>query len=262
MNRLCKYTFSRTAAFYLALSLCSMAISAQEHQVTTRTTDGVTVFGQTYYSNLDKTTPLILLFHQGGSNGRGEYSDIIPHFNRAGFRAIAWDQRSGGETYGNINRTVSELGDSVAKGYCDAYPDLVAALEFVKQNELADKVVVLGSSYSASLVVRLAAEHQDSVSGVVSFSPASGGPMADCRARKWINNLNQPFLVFRPESEMSRESSQQQKVILTAAGAEFKVIEHGVHGASSLLDSRTGHPMQGAREMLFTWIKKVNEKSD
>lgn len=56
--------------------------------VTTRSSDGLTVHGETYFGSLPATAPLILLFHQGGSNGRGEYEDIAHWLNSVGYRAM------------------------------------------------------------------------------------------------------------------------------------------------------------------------------
>lgn len=225
--------------------------------IATTTVDGVTIYGEPYFGDLDNTNPLILLFHQGGSNGRGEYAQLTPWLNEAGFRAIAWDQRSGGETYGENNRTVDNLQGEVPTEYCDTYADLNAALNYVIAEHLAEQVIVWGSSYSAALVFRLAAEHPEEISGLLAFSPASGGPMVDCRARLWADEISVPMAVFRPASEMERESSVEQKDILEAAGASFHVIEQGIHGSSMLLDARTEHDMQEARAQVADWLSYV-----
>ena len=60
--------------------------------------------------------------------------------------------------------------------------------------------------------------------------------MMECRARAWLDGLTTPAAVFRPESEMQRESSVEQRGLLTPAVVEFFVIEEGVHGSSMLLD--------------------------
>lgn len=230
--------------------------------ITTETSDGVTTYGEPYFGDLDAATPLILLFHQGGSNGRGEYAAIVPWLNEAGFRAIAWDQRSGGETHGEVNRTVANLAEGTSSGYCDAYADLQAALDYVTTRNLADAVVVWGSSYSAALAFRLAAENPRKISGVIAFSPASGGPMVDCRARMWIDELRAPALVLRPASEMERASSMEQRDLLTAAGVEFRVVKNGVHGSSMLVDTRTENDMTATREAVIKWLESVTRNSN
>lgn len=223
--------------------------------ITTITADGVTVYGEPYFSGLDASAPLILLFHQGGSNGRGEYSDIAAWLNENGFRAIAWDQRAGGETYGESNRTVAGLPEGADPGYCDAAPDLQAAVDYVAENNLAERVILWGSSYSAALIFGTAAANPDMTGGVIAFSPASGGPLENCRARMWADEIDAPMFVLRPASEMERESSVEQRDILTAAGAAFLVVENGVHGSSMLLDARTENDMSEARAEVLTWLQ-------
>ena len=218
------------------------------------TSDSVQIYGETYFGSLDARAPLILLFHQGGSNGRGEYAPLSRWLNDAGFRAIAWDQRSGGEIHGETNRTVAGLPRELDPGYCDAYPDLQAALDYTVAAGSGKKVFVWGSSYSASLIFRLAAENPERVAGVVAFSPASGGPMVECRARQWVDRVDAPVFVLRPAPEMARDSSIEQRDILTSAGADFLVVENGVHGSSMLVDDRTGHNMGATREAVSDWL--------
>lgn len=227
--------------------------------VTTQTFDGVTVYGESYFGSLDAGAPLILLFHQGGSSGRGEYAELAPWLNAAGYRAIAWDQRSGGEIHGQENRTVAELDANTDPGYCDASPDLQAALDYVTAQELADEVILWGSSYSGALVFRLAAENPDRVSGVIAFSPASGSAMVGCEARMWLDAVADPTAAFRPASEMARPSSVEQREVFIQSGAEFHVLEHGVHGSSMLLDSRTGHDMSEGRHTVLRWLEGLRQ---
>ncbi len=56
-------------------------------------------------------------------------------------------------------------------GYLDALPDMVAAVRFAEKNFADGKLIVWGSSYSAALVIKVAAEHADLIDGVSSFSP-------------------------------------------------------------------------------------------
>jgi pimeloyl-ACP methyl ester carboxylesterase len=242
-------------ASLLTLSYVDVSKASTYSELKTVTADNVTIHGQKYFAKLSGKDPLILLFHQAGSNGRGEYGDLIPWLNQSGFRVIAWDQRSGGKRFGSDNRTVAGLAKDAPAAYCDAYQDLQAAVDYTFKQGLAKKVVVWGSSYSAALVVQLAAKNTDKVSGVASFSPASGGPMVNCRARQWVEKVKAPMLFMRPASEMARESSVLQRDILKAAGGKFEVIANGVHGSSMLVDTRTKHDMTTARAGMITWLK-------
>ena len=218
------------------------------------TDDGVEVFGTPYFGDLPPEAPLVLLFHQGGSDGRGEYEPLIPWLNASGYRAVAWDLRAGGDVHGGVNRTAAALPTDVSNDFCSAYSDMKAALGYVREQGLADEVVVWGSSYSAALVFRLAAEYPGDISGLVAFSPASGGPMASCRARAWVDRVTAPMLVLRPGAEMDNPSAVEQRDLLIQAGVRFEVIEAGVHGSSMLVDARTGEDMSAARELVRRWL--------
>lgn len=246
---------------YVDVSKASSSGRSAITDVKTVTDDGVTIYGQKYFSNLNAKTPMILLFHQAGSNGRGEYADIIPWLNKSGFRVMVWDQRSGGEHFGSFNRTVNGLPSGTPTSYCDAYPDLQAALDLTVKQGIAEKIIVWGSSYSAALVVQLAAKNSQHIDGVAAFSPASGGPLKHCRARQWIEQVKAPVLVMRPKSEMARESSIKQRALFDKAGVTFRVIDNGVHGSSMLVDSRTEHDMSHARAGVVKWLKSVSRKA-
>jgi dienelactone hydrolase len=129
--------------------------------------DRVQVFAD-YYSVGSKAKPLILLFHQAGSN-RGEYATIGPMLAKLGFNALAIDQRSGGNAWGRTNETVKRLGKST--DYGEALLDLEAALQWAKSSGQTGSILVWGSSYSAALVFLLAAEHRRDIKAILAFSP-------------------------------------------------------------------------------------------
>lgn len=225
--------------------------------MTTTTADGVTIYGEPYFGDLGADAPLILLFHQGGANGRGEYAALAQWLNAEGFRAIAWDQRSGGSRLGSSNRTVDGHSTEPPASYCEVYPDLQAALDYVTDRGLAERVLVWGSSYSGALVFRLAAERPGAVRAVIAFSPASGDPMSGCEARRWVGDIDAAKVVFRPASEMELPGPIEQRQILSDSGVEFHVVENGVHGSSMLLDARTNSDMSATRQLVAEWIARV-----
>src|SRR5882757_7923036 len=137
------------------------AIAVQPVQL--RAADGVTVFGR--YYRTAKPKALILLFHQAGSS-KDEYASIAPQLNRAGYDALAIDQRSGGVLYGP-NETVAKLGHEA--GYLEAKQDLQAAVDWGKAKALP--LILWGSSYSSSLVFPVASENAGAVKAVLAFSP-------------------------------------------------------------------------------------------
>lgn len=232
-----------------------------ETEISGRTSDGVDYFGTLYFGELPAKAPLIHLFHQGGSNGRGEYRPLVSWLNENGYRAIAWDLRSGGDLFGENNRTAGNLGDA-DDGFCAAYAevdDVVRRSSAIAHNA---PVIVWGSSYSGALVFQAAANRPENVDAVIAFSPASGGPLADCRARDYLTGLKAPALVLRPASEMERESSVEQRDIFETAGVEFFVIENGIHGSSMLVDERTEADMSEARASVLQWLNAQTGKGN
>ena len=242
----------------LILLAALAALPADAETVTTTTSDDVTIHGDTWFGDLDESTPLILLFHQGGGNARGEYADIAAWLNENGYRAIAWDLRSGGDRFESTNRTVDNLAPEVSTDYCDGYPDLEAALDYVVDNDLAETIVAWGSSYSGALVFRLAASRSEEVDAVIAFSPAAGGPMQDCRAARWLDDVVGPMAVFTPEREMEHPHVVHQATQLAMADARNHIVENGVHGSSMLVDDRTQHDMSCTRGQVLDWLRKVS----
>src|SRR5258708_6894672 len=144
----------------IASTAPSVAVAAEA--VSFATGDRVQVFAD-YYPAEREAAPLILLFHQAGSN-RGEYATIAPVLVKLGFAALAVDQRSGGTAWGRVNETVQHLGHSA--GFAEALPDLEASLQWAKAKGRG-KSIVWGSSYSAALVFLLAAKYPDHIAALL-----------------------------------------------------------------------------------------------
>ena len=210
------------------------ASEAPPSEVHTVAEDGVVVFGDHYRPSWPGA-PTVLLFHQAGGDARGEYGNIARRLVKEGYEVIAWDARSGGDRFGQSNRTVTAQAATELPAYCAAYPDLEAALAYAKLYGSGAPIFAVGSSYSAALVIRLAAEHGKDLAGVAAFSPASGRAMADCDPTQWLAKVDgTPVLAFRPSSEMEHEMVKAQGQQMEEAGVEVFVSPDGVHGASML----------------------------
>lgn len=193
------------------------------------TADHVKVFA-TYYGTGDRSKPIVLLFHQAGANG-AEYATIAPKLNALGFNALAVDQRSGGRAFGRANKTVQALGRST--GYRAALPDLQAALDWARKNN-SGKIIVCGSSYSASLVFLLAANNPGKIAGLMAFSPGEylGGRHTVRDAAAKLRNV----AVF-VSSASDRGEIAAARAIVRAVPGKIKmqfVPKHAPHGASAL----------------------------
>ena len=195
--------------------------------VTLTATDGVKVAGLHYPA--PKAKAVILLFHQADSS-KAEYATIAPGLVAAGYSALAIDQRSGGDLFGP-NQTVAALGRSA--DYAEAQRDLEAALAWGK--EQGAPVILWGSSYSAALVFRVAAD--PAVKAVLAFSPGEylgdGAPVAAAAGRVEV-----PTFVT---SASDPGEIAAAKAILAASPATAKeqhVPVKGVHGSSTLIPAR------------------------
>ncbi|MGB5697164.1 MAG: alpha/beta fold hydrolase [Polyangiales bacterium] len=187
------------------------------------------------YQPKNRSATLILLFHQAGWS-RGEYREIAPKLVEAGYRVLAVDQRSGGAIRGVSNETAKRAVEKAQpRGYADAYADLEAALTYARSVLKAKRVVAWGSSYSASLVFRLAAEHAGEVNAVVAFSPGEYFEKDGGRGyiQSFAKRVKQP--VFVTSSKKERE---QVKPIFDASPAAQKVLftpdSNGQHGSRAL----------------------------
>lgn len=221
------------------------------------TSDSIKIFGDLY--ELDKKGPTILLFHQGGSNARGEYVKIIPRLLLEGFNILAIDQRMGGQIYGNYNRTIANIpNNNFANNYtyCDAFNNLEGAFDYLTNLGFTGNKILWGSSYSASLAIQLANKRQKGVDGVLAFSPAAGGPMQACSPNPYFETLKVPLLLLRPPNEMKNESSIAQFELAKEYNHQTYVAQYGAHGASMLMEERVGHNTEANWEVVLAFLSK------
>ena len=228
----------------------------ESREVRFQTSDGITIHGDLYMASESRSAPLVLLFHQAGGDARGEYGPLVGRLLDRGYHLLAIDQRVGGTRFGGTNRTLAGLS-GVEYSYCEALPDLEAALAWVKSEGFDGPRAVWGSSYSATLVLRLAASHGEDLSAVLAFSPASGGPLAACRGEDVAGSIKIPALIMRPASEMQRDSTRKQMAIFNEHGFETHVAENGVHGSSMLNPSRVDGSVDETWSVVLSFLQKV-----
>jgi dienelactone hydrolase len=195
----------------------------------------VKVFG-TYYPAASASAPIILLFHQAGSN-REEYAPIAPRLVSANFSALAIDARHGGKMWNHENETVTSLGHEAS--YLEALADLEAALAWAHKQNPSRKVIVWGSSYSACLIFVLAANHPGEIAGLLSFSPAEyfqNKTLVHDAAAK----VNIP--VFITSAKDTEEEEAARSIFSATADEKDRVLFvpriAGVHGSSTLREDR------------------------
>ena len=188
---------------------------------------------------------VVVLFHQAGGSARGEYGFLVPRLLDAGFSVIAADLHGGGDRFGQPNRTEQARPAAEAFTYCDARPELDAVLRYARSVAGSQKLIAVGSSYSAALVVNATAQTEPLMDAAAAFSPASGGPMAACRPDDHAEALRRPVLLFRPAGELEVPSVAAQVERFDKAGVETFVAS-GVHGASLMNAERSPEGAEAA----------------
>ena len=99
-------------------SIGEAGLAASAEEISFKTADDITIYGDLYALPDGKAAPLILQFHQAGRNARAEYGPLVSRLLDKGFNVLAIDQRSGGTHSGLANRTVENL-DGKEYSYCE-----------------------------------------------------------------------------------------------------------------------------------------------
>ncbi|MBV9103161.1 MAG: alpha/beta hydrolase [Candidatus Eremiobacteraeota bacterium] len=121
--------------------------------------------------------------------------------------------------------------------YLAAERDLEAALEWAKKSYPSLAIIVWGSSYSASLVFVLAANHQGEVTKLLAFSPGEyfGDELHVADSAKRVTAS-----IFVDSAADEKEIAEAKR-LLDASPATVRVQyrpRHGVHGSSTLRKDR------------------------
>ncbi len=188
------------------LLLFAFAFFSQEPEVITfPSSDGVTITADLYAPH-GKEAPMILLFHQANWS-RGEYKEIAPKLNAMGYNCLAVDLRSGGKINNITNETRNDaLAKYKSTQYVDALPDIIASVKYAKKNLANGKLILWGSSYSSSLVLKVGSEMPEAVDAILAFSPGEYFT-AQGKPRDYITSsmysLSQPVFFTSAHNEKS-----------------------------------------------------------
>ena len=201
--------------------------------------DGVMVTGDWYKPNAAgaraAAKTVIISFHQANSS-RGEYRTIAPKLADLGYGVLAIDQRSG-RAFAGIDNATRAAARKLKKptGYIDASADLRAAAAFARADLQAQKVIAIGSSYSAALTLVLAGREPGFVDAAAVFSPGEylgrSNPVAQTAA-----GFAGPVFVASARSEAGTARPIAQSM---AKAQHFVPKGAGAHGASILISGRS-----------------------
>lgn len=168
----------------------------QAEKVSFTTTDSRTVVGNLYEIGNDK--PIILLLHQLRNN-KYEYADIAPKLNNMGFNVLAIDLTGGAAFADHENETVNK-GTPISRAdrevlVARAELEIVTAIDYLNKR-YNSKVIVWGSSYSASMAIAVASANEN-VIAAISFSGL------EKRLFSILSKLSKPVFMTSSKAEAS-----------------------------------------------------------
>lgn len=211
--------------------------------------DGLPMRGVLYLA--DSAAPMIVLCHQARFNNY-EYAETAPKLVQMGFSCLAIDQRSGGSMGEHTNATnEAALAQAAETGYMHSLPDIQAAVNYAAG--ISGKPVILwGSSYSATLVMKVAMENAN-VRAVVGFSPILKFDTGISAADIFIAYSGKPIFITSTEKEgapIAKALGHLGDDILYQYYPETK----GTHGSKALWSS---DPASGAYwNEVTAWLQK------
>ncbi|HNP48769.1 MAG TPA: hypothetical protein PKL85_08025 [Bacteroidia bacterium] len=179
---------TRRTIFLFILFVLLKSNSYAQLKVTFPSTDSLLITADWYPVSTE--LPIILLCHQDQFS-RGEFNETALRLNKFGFNCLAVDLRVGNAVNGVTNETAARA-KAAGKNpvYIDAEQDIVAALDYL-YNTYKKEIIVIGSSYSASLALKIAVNNSH-VLGLAVFSP--GEYFEDKNyISKNISTLNKPL---------------------------------------------------------------------
>lgn len=197
--------------------------------------DSVLITADTYF--LKNVPPTVLLCHQAGFS-RGEYINTAKKLNALGFSCMAIDQRSGNKVNGIINKTAIDANSKrLNVGYKGAKQDIDAAIDYLYASNGNQPIILVGSSYSASLALWIASENKK-VKAVAAFSP--GEYLKNLNLAETIKTLSKPTFVTSSKREIA-PIEKLMRFVNQSFVTQFKPQVKGIHGSRALWKSTEGH---------------------
>jgi len=231
--------FLSVLSFHIVFSQIPPALpstlSSKVNTITFYAKDSVLITADTYF--LKDIPPTVLLCHQAGFS-RGEYIETAKKLNDLGFSCMAIDQRSGSEVNGITNQTAIDANTKKMNvGYTGAKKDVDAAIDYLYELNGNQTIILVGSSYSASLALWLGSE-DTRLKAVAAFSP--GEYLKNLTLAETIKTLSIPTFV----TSSMRETGPVEKLLRFVKPkyvTHFKPAVKGIHGSRALWDTTKGH---------------------
>jgi len=211
---------------------------AQKETITFYAKDSVQITADTYF--LKGVKPTVLLCHQAGYS-RGEYIKTAKKLNALGFSCMAIDQRSGKEVNGIVNQTaISANSKKLNVGFAGAKQDVDAAINYLYTLNDNKPIILVGSSYSASLALWIASENKK-IKAVAAFSP--GEYLKGKNLAEIIKPLSIPTFITSSNREI-KPVEKLVRYVNTKHVTHYKPTKAGIHGSRAVwetTDDYTGY---------------------
>jgi len=189
------------------------------------------------YYKVENHKGFIVLCHRSHSN-RAEYRETAPKFNKLGYSCLAIDQRSGMKVFGEVNETKNRAKEKgLATGYLDVKPDIESAIEYAYKLNENNPIILLGSSYSASLAL-LVSTQTDKIKATIVFSP--GEYLKGINLAEQIKSITIPIFATSAKKEID-QLSELLKFIDKKYITHFKPKVEGFHGSKTLWEVVNGY---------------------
>lgn len=214
--------------------------------------DGIKITADLYEEDINN--PYILLCHQDKSS-RGEFKEIAKRLLKLNYNCLAIDMRSGESANYVYNETTSQARSrGLPIDYLSSEQDILAAVEFLDRKS-HKKIVILGSSFSGSLALKVASE-DDRILAVAAFTPGEYFG-ARLNMEKHIAGMSKKMFVACAASErkyVEKVISGVDKSKLTF----FSPNSGGAHGAAALTKANPEDSEYWLQ--LFNFLQKLRKE--
>lgn len=154
--------------------------------------------------------------------------------------------------FGETNETKERAkAKGLPTGYLDARPDIEAAIDYAYELNRKNKIILFGSSYSASLALLVAAQ-TDKVKATIAYSP--GEYLKGINLANELKSLDKPTYVTSPKVEI-KQVRDVTKNVYPKLLTHFIPTVAGFHGSKTLWKEVSGHETYWAS--LEKFLKKV-----
>ena len=215
---------------FIVLLLIAISSYAQKF-VEFTSVDSLIISADLYETEKDSKLWVIMCHQEEFS--RGEYKEIARRMIKLNYNCLAIDMRAGNEVNYVLNETANEAkSKGISQKLLNCEIDILSAIEYVKSMEKDAEIVLLGSSFSASLCLKIAKERPD-IKAVIAFSPGEYF-LPEVSIKNTISGLSIPVYSGCTKSEYSYvkdlfSNVKSNKLII------FKPEKaDGLHGAKTL----------------------------